>query len=71
MCTLHLQHKSCVKGKKSIFYPAFLVFVHEFPACAKLIGSTIMFFSVCSFFSLKDDLTSHIEDPLCKVFRSP
>ena len=23
VCTLHLQHKFCVKGKKSIFYPAF------------------------------------------------
>ena len=23
VCTLHLQHKFCVKGKKCIFYPAF------------------------------------------------
>ena len=25
VCTLHLQHKFCVRGKKSIFYPAFWI----------------------------------------------
>ena len=63
MCTLHLQHEFYVKGKKSIFFPAFLFFVHEFPACAKLVKSTITFFSLYLFFSLKDDLNSHFEDP--------
>ena len=58
VCTLHLQRKFCVKGKKSIFYPRF-----EFPACAKLVGSTITFFSVFLLFYFKDDLTSLIEDP--------
>ena len=63
MCTLHLQHEFYVKGKKSIFYTAFLFFVHEFLACAKLVKSTITFFSLYLFFSLKDDLNSHFEDP--------
>ena len=59
MCTLHLQHKFCLKGEKCIFYPRF-----EFLARAKLVRSTITFFSGCLLFHLKDDLTSHIEDPL-------
>ena len=40
LCTLHLPHKFCIKGKKSSF---------EFPACAKLVRSTITFFSVWLF----------------------
>ena len=62
MCTLHLQHEFYVKGKKSIF-PAFFFFDHEFRACAKLVKSTTTFFSLYLFFSLKDDLNSHFEDP--------
>ena len=56
---LHLLHKFCVKGKSLYFTRRF-----EFPECAKLVGSTITFFSVFLLFYLKDDLTSLIEDPV-------
>ena len=58
VCTLHLLHKFSVKGKSLYFTRRF-----EFPACAKLVGSTITFFSVFLLFCLKDDLSSLIEDP--------
>ena len=45
VCTLHLQNKYCVKGKSQYFTWRF-----EFPARAKLVRSTITFFSVHLFF---------------------
>ena len=35
-----------------------------------LLGVQLRSFQYAYFFSLKDDLTSHIKDPLCEVFRS-
>ena len=51
--------------------PNVLPGVLNFQRVQNLLGVQLRSFRYAIFFSLKDDLTSHIEDPLWKMFRSP
>ena len=60
VCSLHLQHKFCLKGKKSIFYAAFYSSLTNFQLVRNLLGVQLPSFQYAYFFYL----TCHIEDPL-------
>ena len=58
-CALYIYNISFAKRAKSLYF----TWRFEFPACAKLFGSTITFFSVSLLFYFKDDLTSLMRRP--------